>query len=335
MISARTGGGVGRSGDGVSFTGAIVGLPTTIRVAQCSFCAAVFAPSLQTFASLAQVPATSTKPVPGLALGDWITVINLVAAPLILVLLWAGNVIRPGSLSSGRSVNQHPDWVWFGSAVLIWMTIQIGAGMALQALGVAPSGSLAPRDLAITSGAGYLAAIAAAVVLLRLLGSGPGLGFRLKDLPLGLVCLVLTYPILDVISRLSVWVTTQYTGARPPTLSHESLTKIIQNPSDPWAWTMIALAVVAAPFVEEVIYRGLLQSAILRVTGRVWTSILITAAIFTAAHYTAVPYHAMPTLFILGVALGLAFERTGSLGVPIVAHALFNAANVALALILR
>ncbi len=42
-----------------------------------------------------------------------------------------------------------------------------------------------------------------------------------------------------------------------------------------------------------------------------------------------VPWQALPTLFVLSLALGYVYERTGWLWAPILVHALFNATNIA------
>ena len=89
------------------------------------------------------------------------------------------------------------------------------------------------------------------------------------------------------------------------------------------------------PIIEETMYRFLLQGAIVRAVGRAWLGIVLTSGVFAAAHIGAVPRETLgvvlPTLFVLGLALGIAMQRTGKLSVPIVMHALFNALNVALA----
>ena len=43
------------------------------------------------------------------------------------------------------------------------------------------------------------------------------------------------------------------------------------------------------------------------------------------------PWYAIAVLFVLGWILGFAFEKSKSIGVPILIHVLFNAANVLLA----
>jgi hypothetical protein len=98
-------------------------------------------------------------------------------------------------------------------------------------------------------------------------------------------------------------------------------------------------AAVGAPIVEEVLYRGFVQTAIVRATagvrGGAWLGVLVTSLGFALTHAGGsanVPWHALVVLFGLSVGLGVAFERTGRLIAPIVVHAAFNAGNLALAL---
>ena len=70
-----------------------------------------------------------------------------------------------------------------------------------------------------------------------------------------------------------------------------------------------------------------------------WIAIVITAAIFAAMHALPgekskagpVPWIAVPGLFVLAVGMGLAYERTKRLAVPIVMHGMFNLANLVMA----
>ena len=48
-----------------------------------------------------------------------------------------------------------------------------------------------------------------------------------------------------------------------------------------------------------------------------------------------VPWHALPPLFTLSIGIGIAFERTRGLATPITMHVLFNAANIAVAILQR
>jgi membrane protease YdiL (CAAX protease family) len=84
-----------------------------------------------------------------------------------------------------------------------------------------------------------------------------------------------------------------------------------------------------APTLEEMLFRGLFQSAIHSYTNRPWLSILLTSAIFAMVHSN--PGH-WPALAVLSVGLGYSYEKSGSLFRPIIIHALFNAASIAAAL---
>jgi len=100
----------------------------------------------------------------------------------------------------------------------------------------------------------------------------------------------------------------------------------LRTQSAPWKAVIVLSAVVLAPLAEEVFFRGLVQSMLRRYLRSPWAAILIAAAAFTAIHY---PYvHTMPTLFVLAVALGYNYERTGRLLAPILIHAIFNAVNI-------
>ena len=66
---------------------------------------------------------------------------------------------------------------------------------------------------------------------------------------------------------------------------------------------------------------------------RSMAALLLTALFFALVH-SRVPY-SVPPIFILALALGYAYERTGSLVTPIVMHMGFNAMNMAMALLVR
>lgn len=83
---------------------------------------------------------------------------------------------------------------------------------------------------------------------------------------------------------------------------------------------MCLLAVVVAPVAEELVFRaGLFRY----LRGRVPAVIAYAApaAFFALIHFNI---QALPGLFVLALLFAKAYERTGRIGVPIVAHALFN-----------
>ena len=83
-------------------------------------------------------------------------------------------------------------------------------------------------------------------------------------------------------------------------------------------------AAVVAPLTEELYYRGLIYGFTRRFTGTV-PAMLLSAAIFSLAHVNVMA--ALP-LFVFGVGLAFAYERSRSLAVPVLMHMLFNAWNL-------
>ncbi|MBL9200641.1 MAG: CPBP family intramembrane metalloprotease [Opitutaceae bacterium] len=89
---------------------------------------------------------------------------------------------------------------------------------------------------------------------------------------------------------------------------------------------MIALAVVAAPVAEELAFRvGLFRWLRTRIPR--WAALALPALLFASLHVnwkTLAGLASVPPLVALAVVFSLAYERTGHVGTPIVAHALFN-----------
>lgn len=83
--------------------------------------------------------------------------------------------------------------------------------------------------------------------------------------------------------------------------------------------------VILAPVAEEFIFRGFFYAVGKRYLGPL-ASGFVTALLFAAIHLSLT---AVAGLFVLAVCLTLAYERTGSLLVPIGMHALFNFTSLA------
>jgi membrane protease YdiL (CAAX protease family) len=88
--------------------------------------------------------------------------------------------------------------------------------------------------------------------------------------------------------------------------------------------TVAAAGVVIAPLCEEFLFRGYFYPVGKRYVGP-WISGLFTAALFAAFHASLTSFAG---LFVLAIALTLAYERTGTLAVPITMHGLFNATSL-------
>ena len=101
---------------------------------------------------------------------------------------------------------------------------------------------------------------------------------------------------------------------------------------------MLMLAVVAAPVVEETMFRGVLYRHLRSATRfqrwgvSVVVSAILTGLIFAAIHPQGVL--AIPVLASMGFALALAREWRGSLMVPIMMHALSNGITMTLLILM-
>jgi membrane protease YdiL (CAAX protease family) len=90
------------------------------------------------------------------------------------------------------------------------------------------------------------------------------------------------------------------------------------------------LATIAAPFVEEFIFRGFLFNALSRYTP-VWVAAVLSGAVFGYVHViNQSSTSAFLPLAASGVVLAYVYQRSGSLTASILTHGLFNLINVAL-----
>ena len=105
-----------------------------------------------------------------------------------------------------------------------------------------------------------------------------------------------------------------------PTERQELVDLFVQTKSPVLLALMIALALVVAPLSEELVFRaGLFR--FLRSRAPRWVAFTISAGLFALLHGNWVS--SLP-LFVLGLLFAAAYERTGRLAVPILAHAFFN-----------
>ena len=88
---------------------------------------------------------------------------------------------------------------------------------------------------------------------------------------------------------------------------------------------MVFFGMLAAPIVEELIFRGFLQSAVRITCGKMQT-VLTSGFIFALIHWNA---HVFLQIFVLGLLLAYLFEKTGSLVAPITVHICHNTVTLA------
>lgn len=97
-----------------------------------------------------------------------------------------------------------------------------------------------------------------------------------------------------------------------------------------WALLLFLVVVIGAPIVEEIVYRGCLQTRLVSSFGPA-IGVVSTAVLFALIHLSPVE---IPGLFVFALVLGVVRLRSGTLGLPIVTHFAFNATGLSLVMLL-
>lgn len=169
----------------------------------------------------------------------------------------------------------------------------------------------------------------------RLKGFGLNVRSIHKDFFAAFLNLLSVWPLMMAAITLTMLIGKLFFGPEYQISQHEQLELITAYPRWQLRILVFVVAVVIAPVLEEMIFRGLFQTVIrsffesrdskLETRGRVWLPIFISAGLFSIVHGN-VPH--WPALFLLGVCLGYAYEKSGSLFRPIFIHAFFNAITI-------
>ena len=134
-----------------------------------------------------------------------------------------------------------------------------------------------------------------------------------------LLALAAAYPVLLLVQAMVY-------GVAGMDVQPQEVVRFLQEASTPRdRLAVMVMAVVVAPLAEEVIFRGYLYPVGKRYLGP-FVSLGITSLLFAVLHGHAA---SIPALFTLAVCLGLAYEKSGSLLVPMIMHAVFNAVSIA------
>ena len=170
----------------------------------------------------------------------------------------------------------------------------------------------------------YLPLLCALLFLLPWVSRGPlsalGLrGFDRTTVIAGLIGFVAMYAVTIGVANLQF----TYTHEKPEETAI-TLFNSTHNAALIGAFTF--LATIAAPFMEEFVYRGFLFNALLRYAP-VWVAALLSGVLFGLSHGSS---SAFLPLAASGIVLAYVYHRSGSLTAAMISHALFNLANVAL-----
>jgi membrane protease YdiL (CAAX protease family) len=106
--------------------------------------------------------------------------------------------------------------------------------------------------------------------------------------------------------------------------------KLLQNDLPAWQFLIIGGgAIVLAPVVEEILFRGILYPT-LKQSGHRQLALWMSSGLFALIHANLMAF--VPLIF-LALVLTWLYEKTGDLLAPILTHALFNAVMFALLVI--
>lgn len=111
-------------------------------------------------------------------------------------------------------------------------------------------------------------------------------------------------------------------------LPRQEIVEVVATGVGPLEWLLVVLGlVVVGPVAEEIVFRGILVSALIHRGPRF--AVIVSSAAFALFHLVD-PAAALsvPFLFVLAVVLASERLRTGRLGRPIAIHAGFNLVTV-------
>lgn len=156
-----------------------------------------------------------------------------------------------------------------------------------------------------------------------------GFGLRLRTVPRDLgaafIHLLAVWPLvlaaIVATEQIGQWISQWSSGRDFEMPRHEALRQMAEYGSVTLSVLLAFLAVVVAPLVEEMIFRGLFQTVLRSYLAKPWPAIVLTSVLFCVVHADALHW---PALFVLSIGLGYAYERNGSLFQPIFMHAMFN-----------
>lgn len=106
--------------------------------------------------------------------------------------------------------------------------------------------------------------------------------------------------------------------------AHEALRAFRAEGQPDWVRFVVVFgAVVLAPLVEEMFFRGMLLAGLARWGQSQWKAVVISGLAFGLFHWEVA--YTMPALALFGLVLGYCYARTQSLTLVILLHAVFNA----------
>jgi len=260
--------------------------------------------------------------------------VELALAAAGLVLLWR-HVLSPAARAA-RPAPRLEVWPLPASDFIVFVilllvgTFSLAAGASFMGKKLHIRGDAATLLQGAAAQLGLLAGVAA--FRLKVDRSHPlGLSFGLPVLRAGAATFLMALPPLLVTAKSAEFILER---CGLPTDRQDLVGLFARAEAGGLLALMIGLAVVLAPLTEELVFRaGLFRFARHRLPRA--AALLLPAIFFASLHVnwtTLVGLPSLAPLVVLAVIFSLAYERTGTIGTAIVAHALFNLNTILLIL---
>ncbi len=262
---------------------------------------------------------------------------NGVGVLLVAALLWWAD----GWRNPLRSSPLRPNRI---TAVQVWLCFfvnfvggYIGGWLARFTGAPTPPGAeLNPREAILSTICGQVLVITTCLLVARraFTAGRRGLGIGRRRFRTDLAYAVAGWLVALAVCGLLAWTTTQLIDRFFPrfVVPQHTVFKVLDDPSMP-PWIRVAAiigAFVLAPIAEELLFRGILQTALKKILPfkprrllHRWLAITVTSLLFGFMHLSATPQY-VPALVAMGFILGYLYERQGSLLTPMLVHMMFN-----------
>lgn len=265
--------------------------------------------------------------------------IYAVAGVVVWLIVWWRGYLRRDSLGDAPKRLATLGARELGVGLVLLVLGSILAGVVVRVFGIAVAPEQAPnipwRYVAQLYIGQFTAQLPAVAYLLAAAGAAPG-GVRAiglvperRDPLIALFAACLALPMVLGMIAATVAAATIFFHAAPPPRGHVLLTIMDQTHDRAAVAAMIISAILFAPLFEELLFRGLIQTAAVNLLGgsRRWSAVLLVAGLFTLMHVTALHPLTLPGMFLLSLIFGWLYERTGRLWPGVLLHVLFNGIN--------
>jgi len=215
-----------------------------------------------------------------------------------------------------------------------WLGVSLVTIVAEELYGDLPNWQSAIVDNVVSCvGATLMAAVIIVLARAHFARRLKGFGLNIRAFPRDMVAaplyLLAVWPLIRAVVWLTVYFAQLASGHEYQIQQHKQLEVVTEHPQLVLRILVVAGAVVIGPLFEELLFRGLIQTMIrsflFEVGNRVWLAIAFSSGLFVIMHQDRSHW---PALFVLGLCMGYAYEKSGSLWRPIFIHAIFNATAV-------